>query len=224
LYQQNPVPDEGIYFRKEYFKYEPTPPEAYQRNVYQAWDFAIGEKQQNDYTVGVTLIQDERDFLHVVEVVRFKGDSFTIVEEILDAAERWGSEPTAPLTLGVEDSQIWKSIKPLLQKRMVERGLYPPFEELRPLTDKLARARAIQGRMQQGRVYFPTEAPWRAEVEKELLRFPAGAHDDIVDALAWAVNLCVGKTPKQMAKPKLPPSWKDKLKRLHLGDTGHMSS
>jgi predicted phage terminase large subunit-like protein len=224
LYQQNPVPDEGIYFRKEYFKYEPVAPAAFNRNVYQAWDFAIGEKQQNDYTVGVTFIQDERDYLHLVEVVRFKGDSFTIVEEILDAAQRWGSEPSAPLTLGFEDSQIWKSIKPLLQKRMAERGLYPPFEELKPLTDKLARARALQGRMQQGRVYIPAEAPWRNEVEKELLRFPAGAHDDIVDAMAWAVNLCVGKTPKQQKKVKPLPSWKDKLKTHRREGAGHMSA
>jgi predicted phage terminase large subunit-like protein len=224
LYQQNPVPDEGIYFRKDYFRYEPVPPEHYGRNVYQAWDFAIGEKQTNDYTVGVTLVQDERDFLHVVEVVRFKGDSFTIIEEILDAAQRWGSETTAPLTLGFEDSQIWKSIKPLLQKRMAERAIYPPFEELRPLTDKLARARALQGRMQQGRVYFPAEASWRSEVEKELLRFPAGAHDDIVDAMAWAVNLCVGKMPKVAPQPKPPKSWKDKLKAHSRGGVGFMSA
>jgi predicted phage terminase large subunit-like protein len=224
LYQQNPVPDEGIYFRKEYFRYEPVPPEHYGRNVYQAWDFAIGEKQQNDYTVGVTLVQDERDFLHVVEVVRFKGDSFTIVEEILDAAQRWGSEATAPLTLGFEDSQIWKSIKPLLQKRMAERGIYPPFEELRPLTDKMARARALQGRMQQGRVYFPAEASWRAEVEKELLRFPAGAHDDIVDAMAWAVNLCVGKAPRTLKKPKPIKSWRDKIAAMSRDGVGHMAS
>jgi predicted phage terminase large subunit-like protein len=224
LYQQNPVPDEGIYFRKEYFKYEPLSPTNFNRNVYQAWDFAIGEKQTNDYTVGVTLIQDERDYLHLVEVIRFKGDSFQIVEEIIDAAARWGSEPTAPLTLGFENSQIWKSIRPLLMARFAERGIYPPFEELNPLTDKLARSRALQGRMQQGRVYFPAEASWRADVEKELLRFPAGAHDDIVDAMAWAVNLCVNKSPKTMPKPKPIASWRDKLKSIQSGDVGHMAA
>lgn len=226
LYQQNPVPDEGVYFKAEYFKFEPTPPAAYNRNVYQAWDFAIGEKQQNDYTVGVTLVQDENDFLHLVEVVRFKADSFVIVEEMLDAAERWGSEPTAPLTIGVEDSQIWKAIKPLFEKRMYERQMYPPYEVLRPLSDKMARARPLQGRMQQGRIYFPSEAPWVAEVQKELLRFPAGAHDDIVDALAWAVHLCVGRSPKQKPKAKALESWKDKVK-AHFsggGNISHMSA
>lgn len=220
LFQQNPVPDEGMYFRKEYFKFESVPPAAYQRNVYQAWDFAIGEKQVNDFTVGVTLIQDENDFLHVVEVVRFKGDSFVIIEEILNAAERWGSEPTAPLTLGFEDSQIWKAIKPLLEKRMAERNMYPPYEVLRPLTDKLARSRSLQGRMQQGRVYFPQNAPWLNDMMTEFLRFPAAAHDDMVDATAWAVNLCVNKAPKQIPKPKGPVSWKEKL-NTHMMLTGN---
>ena len=225
LYQQNPVPDEGVYFRADYFRFEPTPPAAYNRNVFQAWDFAIGEKQQNDFTVGVTLIQDENDFLHLVEVVRFKGDSFTIIEEMLDAAERWGSEPTAPLTMGVEDSQIWKAIKPLFEKRMAERSQYPPYEVLRPLTDKMARARPLQGRMQQGRVYFPSSASWMPEVQKELLRFPAGAHDDIVDALAWAVHLTLGRSPKKIPQRKELKSWRDRLNSIaNTGSGSHMSA
>jgi predicted phage terminase large subunit-like protein len=225
LYQQNPVPDEGIYFRQEYFKLEPTPPSHYGRKVFQAWDFAIGEKQQNDYTVGVTIIQDERDHLHVVEVVRFKGDSYTIVNEILDAATRWGSEPTAPLTLGFEDGQIWRSIKPLLEKLMAERQMYPPFEVLKPLSDKMARARPLQGRMQQGRVFFPKEAAWLPEVQKELLRFPAAAHDDIVDALAWCVTLAVGSTPPAAPKPERFESWKDRLSALsRVSGASHMSA
>lgn len=225
LYQQNPVPDEGIYFRQEYFKFEPTPPHHYGRKVFQAWDFAIGEKQQNDWTVGVTVVQDERDYLHVVELVRFKGDSFTIVNEILDAAIRWGSERTAPLTIGFEDGQIWRSIKPLLEKLMHERSVYPPYEVLKPLSDKMARARPLQGRMQQGRLFFPAEAAWVPEVQKELLRFPAGAHDDIVDALAWCVTLAVGSTPPKPARPKRIESWKDRLNQLAgTGAGSHMSA
>jgi predicted phage terminase large subunit-like protein len=223
LYQQNPVPDEGVYFRKEYFRYEPTPPAAYQRNIFQAWDFAIGEKQQNDWTVGVTMLQDENDYLHLLEVVRFKGDSFTIVEEMLDAIERHNGEKTAPLQLGVEDSQIWRAIKPLYERRAAERHIFLSYETLQPLTDKLARARPLQGRMQQGRVYFPTNKPWMAEVTKELLRFPAGAHDDIVDALAWCTHLTLGRSPRRLPGKKKIPSWKDKLK-AGADSTGYMSA
>ena len=204
LYQQNPVPDEGMYFKREFFRYQRAMPELFNRRVYTAWDFAIGEKQQNDWTVGVTILQDETDSLYVLDVFRMKGDSFQIVEAILNVAERWGSEPSTGYLMGAEDGQIWRAIEPMLKKRMTERRQYPSYEVLRPMTDKLARARPLQGRMQQGRIVFPQEASWLPQAEQELLRFPAGAHDDVVDALAWVVQLCLGKEPPRMAA--LPPS------------------
>jgi phage terminase large subunit-like protein len=97
------------------------------------------------------------------------------------------------------------------------------FETLQPLTDKLARARPLQGRMQQGRVYFPTNKPWMQEVTKELLRFPAGAHDDIVDAMAWCTHLTLGKSPRKLPGIKKIPSWRDKLK-TGSGDASHMTA
>ena len=78
--------------------------------------------------------------------------------------------------------------------------------------------------MQQGRVFFPTGASWLPAVKKELLRFPAGAHDDIVDALAWATTLAVGSTPPKKAEPKKPKSWKDKLNVVDRTGSSHMIS
>lgn len=34
-----------------------------------------------------------------------------------------------------------------------------------------------------GKVYFPHDAPWSADLQAELLMFPTGKHDDQVDAL-----------------------------------------
>ena len=224
LYQQNPVPDEGMYFRKEYFRYQRQLPSPAGLRIYTAWDFAIGEKQANDWTVGATILQDELDQLYVLEIHRMKGDSFQIIESMLDVATRWGSTPGTGYLIGAEDGQIWRAIEPLFKKRMVERRQYLPYEVLRPMTDKMARARPLQGRMQQGRVIFPEEAAWRAQAEQELLRFPAGVHDDVVDALAWAVQLCMGKEPPQAYTPPPLKSWRDRLSESFAGSAGHMSA
>lgn len=224
LYQQNPVPDEGMYFRREYFKYEAQLPDIRGLNVFTAWDFAIGEKQVNDWTVGATILQDENDVLHVLEIFRMKGDSFQIVEAILDTALRWGSTPSTGYLIGAEDGQIWRAIEPLLKKRMIERKQFPPYQVLRPLTDKMARARPLQGRMQQGRVVFHQHAGWLPQMEQELLRFPAGVHDDVVDALAWAVHLCMGKEPPKLYTAPPLPSWKDKLALHGSSSLSHMAA
>ena len=39
------------------------------------------------------------------------------------------------------------------------------------------------GRFEAGRILLPSEAPWLADFEKELLDFPGGRYDDQVDAL-----------------------------------------
>lgn len=219
LYQQNPVPDDGAYFTKDQFRTGPIPP-LNKSNVFVAFDFAISEKKQNDYTVGVVALQDQDDKLHIAEVVRFKsGDGAFIVDSILNLCQRWHNPG---LVLGVEDGQIYRAIESLLKKRMRERRFYPSIQLLKPITDKLARARPLQGRMQQGMVSFSEGAEWYQAARTEMLRFPAGAHDDQVDALAWAATMAVGREPPRKAATKELESWRDKLKLGMRGTGSHM--
>ena len=219
LYQQNPVPDDGAYFLKENFRRGPLP--SIQRaNVFIAWDFAISEKKQNDYTVGTVGLQDEDDVLHVAEIVRFKsGDAFFIVEAILNLSSRWYSPG---LVMGFEDGQIYRAIESLLKKRMRETRVYPSIVVLKPISDKLARARPLQGRMQQGMVSFCDQGQWYDTARTEMLRFPAGANDDQVDSLAWMTQLSLGREPPMKLRTEKAKSWRDKLSMA--GQGGHMAA
>ncbi|MHB1098691.1 MAG: terminase large subunit domain-containing protein [Burkholderiales bacterium] len=221
LYQQNPTPDEGIYFGKDMFRYYVHKPDLHGRFVYQAWDFAITTGAQNDWTVGTTLLQDEYDNLYVLDVLRFRSDdSIEICETILDYQQQWGAQ-----LLGFEDGQIWKTLAAQFKKRCEERKIYPTYELLVPLTDKMVRASPLKGRMQIGKVYFPKNASWFPEQQKEMLRFPAGKHDDQVDSLAWCVRLTLTRSAPKMPQPKEMRSWRDKLRGLGgSGDSSHMAS
>lgn len=221
LYQQNPVPDDGLFFTKEMFRCTPSPPPRHKCHVYQAWDFAITEAAESDYTVGSTVYQDENDNLFVVDVRRFRSsDSLYIVDMILDYALEFtatpasGSKtPSMPL-LGFEDGQIWKTLEAQFTKRCSEKRFYPSYEVLKPLTDKMVRAHPLRGRMQAGKVWYVDKSPWYTELFSEMTRFPAGKHDDQVDSLAWAVRLTLGRhAPRPAAPPKnkLEKSWKTKV-------------
>jgi predicted phage terminase large subunit-like protein len=220
LYQQNPVPDDGAYFLKENFRRQQLPA-IKASNVFIAFDFAISEKKQNDYTVGIVGLQDQDDILHMADMVRFKsGDSFFIVEAILNLTSKWYSPS---LVLGFEDGQIYRAIEALLKKRMRERRAYPSIVVLKPISDKMARARPLQGRMQQGMVSFDDKAEWYEGCKTEMLRFPAGVHDDQVDALAWVTQMAIGREPPRKPKPKEPDSWRKKLGNLTSGGS-HMTA
>lgn len=222
LYQQNPVPDEGNYFSKEMFRYYGSAPARSELYVYQAWDFAISEGKESDYTVGTCIGVDHRDNIYYLDQKRFRiQDGGFIIDEILDFAAEYDADQ-----LGFEDGQIWKAIEFQFQKRCEERRQYPSYELLKPLTDKMVRANPLKGRMQLGKVYFDKHAPYFTDLHKEMLHFPAGKHDDQIDSLSWAVRLTLARAAPRDNRPQPKvKSWKDDLNRyLPGGRGGHMAA
>lgn len=221
LYQQNPVPDDGVYFTKEMLRWYTHPPRREDMFVYQAWDFAITEKTDSDWTVCATVGQDEQDNLYLLHILRFRsGDGNAIVDDILDQYELF-----KPDLIGFEDGQIWKSLASQFKKRCDERRLYPNSELLQPLTDKKVRAGPLKGRMQNGKLFVRQNQPWTEAFRQEFMKFPSGKYDDQVDATAWAVRLTLTKAAPKKRVPKVEKSWKDKLKGLIGEDRGgHMAA
>ena len=221
LFQQNPTPDDGDYFTPDMFRYYSSAPDRRELHIYQAWDFAISTDQKNDYTVGTTVGVDHRGSVYVLDVRRFKsGDGIIISNTILDYAREYD-----PVLIGFEDGQIWRTLEAQFKRACDEARIWPSFEVLKPLTDKMVRASPLRGQMQAGRVYFDKNAHWFGELYKEFLRFGAGGvHDDMVDSASWCIRLTLSRlAPRQKDyTPKLK-SWKDDLGRfMDTGGASHM--
>ena len=211
LYQQNPVADDGDYFTREMIQYyERDDVDLDRLRYYCAWDLAIGKRDRNDYSVGMVVGVDEFDNLFIVDVCRGRFDGFELVERILDMYELW-----RPSIVGIEKGHIEMALGPFLEKRTRERRLSEAyFKDLKVgRRDKEARARAIQGRMQQGMVFLPRNETFTGPLVAELLRFPNGVHDDQVDALAW-IGLMMAEFNSFNERIVEPPSWRDKLRYL----------
>jgi predicted phage terminase large subunit-like protein len=226
LYQQDPVPDDGAYFSRDQFRMETRIELSNEYLILGAWDLAMGTRQTNDWTVGVTGALDHMGYLHFVDMLRGRwGDPLQIADLLLDSFAKHRHH-----MIGIEKGQLELALAPTLKRRMLERKLYPVLAEgdnaLKPITDKMTRARPLQGLMQQGMCRFPKDEPWVETLQMELLRFPNGAHDDIVDAGAWLARMAerIG-APSAPKKVKLV-GWRDKMRLHSRGERGstHMEA
>ena len=208
LYQQNPTPDEGAYFMREWFGYADPPPRQHMR-IYAASDYAT-KFQEGDYTVHVIVGVTPEDDIHILDVWRRQAESDTWIEVAVGMMERW-----EPIVWAEESGQIEKSVGPFLRKQMLERKVYCRRQQFPSAADKATRARSIQGRWAMRKVYFPRTRPdWLPELEAELLKFPLGANDDQVDALSLIGRMVAGLQPGKV------PTISERMGILHYPPDG----
>ena len=175
-----PTPDDGSYFRAEDIVEYDMSELPKQLRKYGARDHAVSKAQGRDYTVLGCVGVDENDDLWVLpDLVWDRLETDRTVEEMLVQFKLH-----KPLLWWMESELISKSFGPFLFKRMREERTYTSVDAVTPAKDKALRARSIQGRMRMQKVRFPRSAPWWPQARAQMLRFPAGAHDDFVDWLA----------------------------------------
>ena len=200
LYQQRPAPEEGAYYKRDWFRYYTDVPKHLR--IYGASDYAVTDGD-GDWTVHIVIGVDPEDNIYVLDLWRGQTASDVWVQAWLDMARQW-----KPLMWVEESGQIVKSIGPFLDKRMREERVYTRREQVASASDKPTRSRSIQARTAMGKVYLPSKSPWLSDFTTELLTFPAGKHDDMVDAFGligrMLDDLISASVPK--AAPKAVPA------------------
>lgn len=172
LYQQNPVPDDGDYFKADWFGEYDTLPKL---NIYGASDYAVTE-DGGDFTEHGIFGVDQNSNIYVLDWWFGKTNAAEWIERKCDLILKH-----KPDCWFGESGVIRRSVEPFMVKRMEERNAFCRIEWIASIADKTARARGIQARASMGKVYLPKKAPWLDHVMGQLLRFPAGVHDDAVD-------------------------------------------
>ncbi|MDQ8732590.1 phage terminase large subunit [Bradyrhizobium sp. LHD-71] len=122
------------------------------------------------------------------------------IEAFGDLVLKW-----KPIGWAEEQGQIRAGVGPFLEKRLSERRAFVAREQFAARGDKAVRAQSIRGRMALEGLYVPAAAPWLADFRAELLGFPAGRHDDQVDALGLVGQLLdrmvSAAKPQQIVRP-----------------------
>lgn len=197
LYQQRPAPDEGNYYKREWFRYYDQKPTHLR--IYGASDYAVTEGS-GDWTVHIVVGVDPHDNIYVLDLWRGQTASDKWIGAWLDLVRQH-----KPMMWVEEQGQIIKSIGPFMEKRMREERVYCRREQVASAADKPTRSRSIQARTSMGKVYLPSKAPWLSDFTSELLTFPAGKHDDMVDAFGLIGRMLDDLVPASVPKVATPP-------------------
>ena len=188
LYQGQPRPLEGSLFKASMFRpfkvvnncyvvndkvYEPSA-----CKIFQTCDVAGSKKSSADYFVLGTFALCPNGELLIIDIhrERLEGPDQPIL------IKRKFSE-YKPVLIGVESANMGLT----LYQQLLRDGL--PVCELKPDADKFTRAIPAAARYEAGMIYHLQNAHWLNELEKELLAFPNGAHDDQVDVISYAVYI-----------------------------------
>jgi len=176
LFQQNPLPIEGKLIKKSYLKYGRVPGKITHRFI--TWDCASTISKTSDWSVGIEFEVDEYLNIGVVDFIRVKEE----FPQLLKTIKSWGSAPTVYIEKAAAGIQVLQSLPSVYNRRS--------FLERKVTVSKSARLEAMTPQFEAGKIFLAEEY---LELEKELLQFPDGAHDDCVDALTLS-QYCIIRT------------------------------
>lgn len=175
LYQQEPTPDQGDYFQRQWFKRHDEAPSGLA--IYITSDFAVTD-DGGDYTEFGVWGVDPDQGAFMLDWWGGQKSTSEWIERLIDLVAKW-----KPRAFFGETGVIRRAIEPILRRRMKERKTFCRLEWVTRSADKAASARPFQARAEMGMVSIPRNDVGDALLE-QLIAFPGGKNDDKVDVCA----------------------------------------
>ena len=177
LYMCNPVIEGGNLVKREWWQYyDPKTIDAFGTECISV-DAAFKDGKDNDY-VSIQVWGKLQDNYYLRYCCNEHLDFAATVKKIQIVR---GAYPKAA-RLYIEDKANGSAIIQTLQREM------PGVIGVNPLGGKIARVNAVSAMIETGHVYLPQGAPWLEDYLKQWSEFPAGKHDDMVDASTQALS------------------------------------
>lgn len=192
------IPADKQSFKREWFKYYDKLPAK--RTTFIFVDPALSEADTSDFTGIVVVHLDPSGNWYVELAQRYRVNP----TELIDLVFRLNKE-FKPNGIGIETIAFQKALIYFMAEEMRRRNEVIPIKDIKypGQNSKQTRILSLVPRFEFGRVYFNRGL---TDLELELLQFPRGSHDDLIDALNSIDYLAFAPDDKeeQMAKPHSP--------------------
>jgi phage terminase large subunit-like protein len=194
LYQQQPSPDDGIYFKREdFFRYDMK--DVPKVRKYRTGDFAVTEEaeaEDPDYTelgidgvANVWMQDDQTDQPFEVTKIWLCLDGWSGRKSPDDWLQEYFTLQLRhkPDCEFAEVGVIRRAIEGIMNQQRLRRRAIGQIEWMPHIGDKQANARALQALAKMGLVGVPN-TDYGDYVIEQLIKFPTARHDDVVDMCA----------------------------------------
>ena len=217
LFQQQPSPMDGDYFKADWFKTYDVAPANETMHIYGASDFAVSA-DKGDWTSHVVVGVDPDGKAYLLDLWRKQASSDVWVESFCDLVRKW-----KPMGWAFESGQITSGVGPFLERRMRERRTYVARTNFPTRGDKAVRAQSFRGYIASHGLHVARRAPWYGILRQEMLSFPAGRTDDVIDSLGLFGQLLDTVMRGNPLRPRVPKPLKDRWDKL-FGETDEIEN
>lgn len=193
LYQQTPTRAEGQVFHPDWFRYYEQLPEDMLLAI--CVDPAFKKKPTSDYSVVMTCAFREGR-RYILEYSKKRQTPAELIDEIIRQARKW-----KPLRVGIEAYAAQSVLGFYFQQKCAEIGLNISYQEIIQKGDKIHKINRLEPLIREGKILWK---PYMTDLENELLTFPTGKHDDIIDCLQMFDELKI-----ETYLPKEEPAYDD---------------
>lgn len=199
LYQQSPTSPGGSVWKEAWFNFWTSDKGKVKADprfkvrpssfgaIYQSWDLTFKATKSGSYVVGQVWGKRGSD-LYLLDEVRGRWGFVETKAQIEATLKRW---PATRKVL-IEDKANGPAIIDALRGSLGRK-----IKAVQPDGSKIARAHAVAGVLESGRVYLPDPdaVPWVSDYVEEVCLFPVGANDDRVDSTSQFLRYAAKTRP-----------------------------
>jgi predicted phage terminase large subunit-like protein len=192
------VGDEDQLFKEEYIQYHnfdldidkdgkhflKNKSERFPVNVFIGVDPASSVRSTADYSVIMPVAVDEHNNRYVLQYYRNRATPMQLSETIIEYFK-----VLRPVKVRIESVGYQEMLRDYIRQRCDEEGIFISGLEIKenPRTSKSSRLETMQPYFAQKKMFIRKDQP---EIKDELLLYPRGKHDDLLDGLFYAMKKC----------------------------------